>query len=186
MSQYDSRTSANSESAFDNAPRPTHHVHDTSDPLPGARGAQTTTTDYSTGNMEHIEHGDNGARFERRPTGFESLDSDSPASSGLEQQRHSGTGIDRDNEGVPGSDREQEHDIPYDHARSSGTERGDFGTSRTDDRPVGKAGFADKLIGKTEQAVGKLAHKPQLEEKGELRATGGKAAVRGDARAPGI
>ena len=53
-----------------------------------------------------------------------------------------------------------------------------------DDLPEGKAGFADKMIGKTQKAVGKIAKKPDMEEKGELRAAGGKQAAMGQARVP--
>jgi hypothetical protein len=34
------------------------------------------------------------------------------------------------------------------------------------------------------KVVGKVTHKPELHEKGELREAGGKAASMGDARAP--
>ncbi|KAJ7145762.1 hypothetical protein C8R44DRAFT_601014 [Mycena epipterygia] len=53
-----------------------------------------------------------------------------------------------------------------------------------DAMPMGKASATDKLIGKAQKVVGKVAHKPELHEKGELRESGGKAAATGDARAP--
>lgn len=70
-----------------------------------------------------------------------------------------------------------------------------------DDLPEGKAGMADKLVGKTQkvrvpivglrisaerhlQVVGKYTHNVELHEKGELREAGGKAAVAGQARVP--
>jgi hypothetical protein len=77
-----------------------------------------------------------------------------------------------------------------------------------DDIPEGKAGFTDKVIGKVQkvrffclstqfcciklivpsvahtQVTGKYTNNPELHEKGELRESGGKAAVEGEARAP--
>lgn len=49
--------------------------------------------------------------------------------------------------------------------------------------PEGHAGFGDKVIGKTQKVIGKYTKNEELHEKGELRETGGKGAVLGDARA---
>ena len=57
------------DSAFGSAPRPDHHVHNSSEPLPGARGTDATTTDYSKHNIEHVARGNPGAGFDRRPAG---------------------------------------------------------------------------------------------------------------------
>ncbi|KAJ6615394.1 hypothetical protein B0H10DRAFT_71554 [Mycena sp. CBHHK59/15] len=50
--------------------------------------------------------------------------------------------------------------------------------------PMGTASAADELVGKAQKVVGKMAHKLEKHEKGELRESGGKAAVMGNARAP--
>jgi hypothetical protein len=52
------------------------------------------------------------------------------------------------------------------------------------DAPHGKVNLGDKIIGKTEKAMGKVLANPEMQEKGELRETGGSAAVRGLAKAP--
>ena len=57
------------DSAFGSASRPVHHAHDSSEPLPGARGTDATTTDYSPHNIEHVARGNPGASFDRRPAG---------------------------------------------------------------------------------------------------------------------
>ncbi|RDB17562.1 hypothetical protein Hypma_001003 [Hypsizygus marmoreus] len=49
--------------------------------------------------------------------------------------------------------------------------------------PETHAGFGDKVIGKIEQVVGKIIHKPELAEKGEQREVGGKTAAPGQAKA---
>ncbi|KAH7882723.1 hypothetical protein F5I97DRAFT_1931333 [Phlebopus sp. FC_14] len=49
--------------------------------------------------------------------------------------------------------------------------------------PEGHAGLGDKIVGKTEKVIGKLSHKPDMHERGELRETGGKATAEGHARA---
>ncbi|KAF7373282.1 hypothetical protein MSAN_00537200 [Mycena sanguinolenta] len=53
-----------------------------------------------------------------------------------------------------------------------------------EDMPMGKASATDKLIGKAQKIIGKVANKPEMHEKGELRESGGKAAAMGNARAP--
>ncbi|KAF9009247.1 hypothetical protein BDZ89DRAFT_1095205 [Hymenopellis radicata] len=50
------------------------------------------------------------------------------------------------------------------------------------DLPEGHATAMDKMIGKTEKVVGKMAKKPEMQERGELREAGGKAAATGQAR----
>jgi len=52
------------------------------------------------------------------------------------------------------------------------------------DMPMGNAGLTDKLLGKTQKAMGKVMNKPDMHEEGELREAGGSTAVRGSARAP--
>ncbi|KAI0728821.1 hypothetical protein C8Q72DRAFT_875553 [Fomitopsis betulina] len=52
-----------------------------------------------------------------------------------------------------------------------------------DDLPLDKATLTDKLVGKTQKVAGKVTKNPEMHEKGELRETGGKSAVTGEARA---
>jgi hypothetical protein len=41
-------------SSIDSTTRPEHHVHSSSDPLPGARGAQAGAVDYSPETIERL------------------------------------------------------------------------------------------------------------------------------------
>ncbi|KAH9170721.1 hypothetical protein EDB89DRAFT_1836952, partial [Lactarius sanguifluus] len=50
--------------------------------------------------------------------------------------------------------------------------------------PMGKAGLVDKAIGKVEKVIGKATRNDDMHEAGELRESGGKGAVAGQARAP--
>jgi len=52
------------------------------------------------------------------------------------------------------------------------------------DLPEGNANATDKVVGKMQKVTGKFMNKPELQEKGELRESGGKLAVTGEARAP--
>jgi len=67
-------------------------------------------------------------------------------------------------------------------ARDANENLGNSGTG--EELPAGKAGLADKIVGKVEKVTGKLKKDPELQEKGELREAGGKGAATGDARAP--
>ncbi|KAI9430068.1 hypothetical protein H4582DRAFT_1820678, partial [Lactarius indigo] len=53
-----------------------------------------------------------------------------------------------------------------------------------DSLPMGKAGLVDKAIGKVEKVTGKAIRNDDMHEAGELRESGGKEAVTGQARAP--
>ncbi|KAH8976731.1 hypothetical protein EDB92DRAFT_1132130 [Lactarius akahatsu] len=50
--------------------------------------------------------------------------------------------------------------------------------------PMGKAGLVDKTFGKVEKVIGKATRNDDKHEAGELRESGGKGAVAGQARAP--
>ncbi|KAH9044867.1 hypothetical protein EDB84DRAFT_803146 [Lactarius hengduanensis] len=50
--------------------------------------------------------------------------------------------------------------------------------------PKGKAGLVDKAFGKVEKVIGKATRNDDKHEAGELRESGGKGAVAGQARAP--
>ena len=112
------------DSAFGSAPRPDHHVHNSSEPLPGARGTDATTTDYSEHNIEHVARGNPGAGFDRRPAGPGFNGSSNPASeedigaarSMSQDDIDGGVGMD------DGSDARSRHESrstagagPYDH-----------------------------------------------------------------------
>ncbi|KAH9062638.1 hypothetical protein EDB83DRAFT_2224002, partial [Lactarius deliciosus] len=53
-----------------------------------------------------------------------------------------------------------------------------------EDLPIGKAGLGDKAIGIVEKVIGKATRNDDKHEAGELRESGGKEAVTGQARAP--
>ncbi|KZV91275.1 hypothetical protein EXIGLDRAFT_719558 [Exidia glandulosa HHB12029] len=50
--------------------------------------------------------------------------------------------------------------------------------------PLGRPTVGDKMVGKMEQGMGKMVGDWKMQNQGELRATGGKAAAAGQARAP--
>ncbi|EJD43681.1 hypothetical protein AURDEDRAFT_167403 [Auricularia subglabra TFB-10046 SS5] len=50
--------------------------------------------------------------------------------------------------------------------------------------PLGRPTMGDKVVGKFEQGMGKMVGDWKMHNQGELRATGGKAAAAGQARAP--
>jgi len=53
------------------------------------------------------------------------------------------------------------------------------GTTRDSDHFEGKASTMDKIVGKTQKVIGTISDNKHLQEKGQLRATGGKDAVAG-------
>ncbi|KAM5537333.1 hypothetical protein V8D89_009063 [Ganoderma adspersum] len=63
------------------------------------------------------------------------------------------------------------------------TERGGVAVGGREDLPETHASAADKLVGKTQKVIGKVTGNPEVHEKGELRESGGKAAARGEGRA---
>jgi len=50
--------------------------------------------------------------------------------------------------------------------------------------PEGKAGWGDRVVGKMQQEMGRVTDNWEMHEKGVLRESGGKQAVKGEARAP--
>ncbi|TFK47113.1 hypothetical protein OE88DRAFT_1666395, partial [Heliocybe sulcata] len=133
---------------------PSHRVHGSEDPVPGARGV-APAADYSAEATEHWN--DRGVNAE------------SAAAAGMPRSQ-SGQG-----------QTAFEDDRPLGTQPVSG---GGVAIDGNEDKPMGKAGVADKIVGKTQKVVGKYTHKPELHEKGELRESGGKAAAQGEARAP--
>ncbi|KIL54298.1 hypothetical protein M378DRAFT_174319 [Amanita muscaria Koide BX008] len=51
------------------------------------------------------------------------------------------------------------------------------------DLPIGYADMEDKIIGNAQKVIGKITENPELQKKGELRKSSGKAVVQGLARA---
>ncbi|VDB99493.1 unnamed protein product [Peniophora sp. CBMAI 1063] len=149
--------------------QPTHHLHGGEEPLrpvadysiealEGRPKPQTTISDMY-GSAPDVHAG------EQQRHGSERVESEMP------QERHaSSTGANAFNE-------ERPMDVQP-------TQQGDVAVGGQSDLPQGKASAMDKVIGKTEKVMGKVLKKPQMHEAGELREAGGKAAARGDARAP--
>ncbi|KAI0270574.1 hypothetical protein BC834DRAFT_862026 [Gloeopeniophorella convolvens] len=137
--------------------RPSHHIHNPNEPLPGAPGGQIAP-DYSTGALSGTKKpGD----FDREP---------------YEEQRFEEDHDAADPRGQNAFTSERPSDVKP--TQSGGVARGG-----QDNLPVGKANFLDKVIGKTEKVIGKVTKNADMHETGELRETGGKKAAIGEARA---
>lgn len=177
---------------FATQPPPSHHIHDSSDVLPGARGAAQAAPDYSADVTN-----DSGVWQDRN-------------------QREFGAGTDTGTVMAGGQhstspepfEDTQGGRTAFNEDRPMGvepTERGGVAVGGDPNLPEGKAKLADKIIGKTQkvslnvllrfvadvfliacapQVAGKVMSKPAMHEKGELREAGGKAAAQGQARAP--
>jgi len=138
-------------------PRPEHHIHDSSEPLPGAQPA----VDDSTNAME------------RTPSSaFDPENIDNP---------NMQTNFARSGSAAGQTAFNSERPMNVQPAQEGGVAVG--GES---DLPIGKVSFGDKVIGKAEKVAGKYTKKPEMQAKGELREAGGKDAVLGNARAPHV
>ncbi|KAJ7041134.1 hypothetical protein C8F04DRAFT_170361 [Mycena alexandri] len=147
--------------------RPEHHVHKSSEPLPGARGG-APAVDYTA---EHME---------RLPSSvWQDADASQPTREAAELTTAK-PDLERSNSGSGRTAFSGERPLNTEPHPEGGVaiDGGNEGMA------MGKASAADKLIGKAQKVVGKLAHKPEMHEKGELRESGGKAAAAGAARAP--
>ncbi|TFK37589.1 hypothetical protein BDQ12DRAFT_146541 [Crucibulum laeve] len=170
--------------------RPSHHIHNTSDPLPGTKGA-SPTVDYSAETLEHSKLPPNTTttgtdHHQHHHTG-------APAQgkwTGSSATREEFANTEFDSKTTPFTERYELGDAAKGDNHEFGAERPmhsqskpqGTGISVGDEHPERKAGFGDKLIGKTQKVIGKMSHKPEMQEKGELRATAGKEAVQNDAR----
>ncbi|KAJ7147243.1 hypothetical protein C8R46DRAFT_1010859 [Mycena filopes] len=147
--------------------RPEHHVHKESEPLPGARGGPPTV-DYSADHMERLPS---------------SVWQDADASQPTREVADLTTTKPDMERSSSASGR-----TAFSGERPLNTEPHPEGGVAIDGghegMPMGKASATDKLIGKAQKVVGKIAKKPEMHEKGELREAGGKGAAAGDARAP--
>ncbi|KAJ3830459.1 hypothetical protein F5880DRAFT_1468339 [Lentinula raphanica] len=140
--------------------RPTHHVHGSNDPLPGAKRG-VNAVDYSAETME------------RTPSTWNERTEEQFA---REQPGHHESHHDQ-YEGRNAFTEQRPMDVQP-------TSAGGVAIGGNSDLPEGKASMMDKVVGKTQKVIGKATHKPEMHEKGELRESGGKAAVLGEARAP--
>ncbi|KAJ7716477.1 hypothetical protein DFH07DRAFT_947595 [Mycena maculata] len=126
--------------------RPEHHVHKMSEPLPGARGG-APAADYNPETMARL------------PSAVWTEEDGQPTrEAGELNQKQT-------------SAEERSSSV---HAPPEGGVAVDGEHDDRDAPP--KASAADKLIGKAQTVVGKVVHKPGMQEKGELRAAGGNAA----------
>ncbi|KAF9018665.1 hypothetical protein BDZ89DRAFT_1139860 [Hymenopellis radicata] len=156
-------------SGFDNntsSTRPQHHIHGDADPLPGTdRGANPV--DYSAESMGESGRQSGGEHMHRRDQQpGENFDSDFGSSNVGTAPR-----------------------TAFDSERPMGVQpssAGGVAVGGRNDLPEGHATAMDKMIGKTEKVVGKMAKKPEMQERGELREAGGKAAATGQARVPHV
>ncbi|KAG7087662.1 hypothetical protein E1B28_013610 [Marasmius oreades] len=174
-------SNTNFNSAAMAAARPQHHVHGSSDPLPGTRGADPSV-DYSADTIEHggpnttwnerderqFTTGQMGQHRDERQ--FGQMGETGHQQMQQQQQHHAA----QDGQNVFNSDRPM---------NVQPTAAGGVAIGGRSDLPEGHASATDKLVGKTQKVIGKMTGKPEMHEKGELRETGGKAAAQGGARA---
>ncbi|KAE9388489.1 hypothetical protein BT96DRAFT_927061 [Gymnopus androsaceus JB14] len=132
--------------------RPTHHVHSSNDPLPGAKKG-VNAVDYSTETMERTPSTWNERTEEQFARDQPEWDSEIRLGSeqNQKQERHH-----EEQPNVVGGD------LPGPGIAS-------------EESKSGKASMMDKVVGKTQKVIGKATHKPEMQEKGEVRATAGKA-----------
>ncbi|KAH9886962.1 hypothetical protein C8Q73DRAFT_794998 [Cubamyces lactineus] len=176
MSQYPPTNAASN--TFTTQPPPSHHLHGSSDPLPGARGAAPAAPNYSADvtNDSRVWQDRNQREF--------GPGSDTAAVMAGGQHSAGTTG--------PGKEASAYDDntmgkTAFNEDRPLGvqpTERGGVAIGGDPDLPEGKAKMTDKIIGKTQKVTGKVMGNAAMHEKGELREAGGKAAAQGQARAP--
>ncbi|RPD76813.1 hypothetical protein L226DRAFT_611240 [Lentinus tigrinus ALCF2SS1-7] len=164
MSSTNTATGAG-DNTFATQPPPTHHVHKSSDVLPGARGAAASDSqsapNYSTDVTE------NPRVWQDAHERMYGAGSDTRAVVAGGQYDSPNTGV--------GSERPMDVQL---------TEQGGVAPGGNPNLPEGHAKVTDKIIGKTQKITGKMTHNPEMHEKGELREAGGKMAAQGQARAP--
>ncbi|KAJ3775806.1 hypothetical protein FB446DRAFT_842904 [Lentinula raphanica] len=154
------------------ATRPTHHVHGSNDPLPGAKRG-VNAVDYSAETMERTP-----STWNERTE--EQFAREQPGLMGSSEHGHHGSHHESHHDQYEGRNAFTEQ-RPMDVQPTSA---GGVAIGGNSDLPEGKASMMDKVVGKTQKVIGKATHKPEMHEKGELRESGGKAAVLGEARAP--
>ncbi|KAF4586133.1 hypothetical protein EYR38_010407 [Pleurotus pulmonarius] len=154
---------------------PSHHVrHDESEPLPGARGARDTV-DYSPDNL-----GDDNTSWIRdkhtAAAGYASTNERLPSALGGRDTVDDRTNNLGDNS--PSWGRDKSSTSTNNSSNNGRINLGaGFGKDIDAGETKGHAGMGDKVIGKTQQMMGKMTNNADLREKGELRETGGKEGV---------
>jgi len=139
---------------FRGQPRPEHHLHRDSEPLPSK-----DSTSYDTSRLKEPGPWEN--RRDVGVTGFHQ---------GTPDFQESSAGQNAFNSERP--------------LNVKPTKEGGVAIDGRGDLPEGHSNVADKMIGKVQKVAGKYMNKPELHEKGELRESGGKLAVTGEVRAP--
>ncbi|KAG5643128.1 hypothetical protein DXG03_001554 [Asterophora parasitica] len=192
MSAFPNNTSATAPIS-----RPKHHLHSSNEPLPGARGAEPAV-DYSKDTLERAPN----AAFNEQPTHI----SHNAGATTHNPMRHHGQSADIGTHDHGHNPARRIQDTATERGNTTGTHTKSLGptcqgrNAFTEDRSLGvvtptggggvaiggkdnHAGLGDKIVGKTQKVAGKITDNAGLYEKGELRETGGKVAVRGEARA---
>ncbi|KAH7925016.1 hypothetical protein BV22DRAFT_1129365 [Leucogyrophana mollusca] len=159
-----------------NTSRPAHHIHDSSEPLPGSKSRSAAQAqDYSPASIERTP-----SSALRDTTASSDAQDTAPRTqnlSGVEDTDSMHASISSP-PAAPSATRTGAGLGERDHADMQP------GLDTRDELPAGPAKTTDKVVGKAQQVVGKATKNVGMQEKGELRGTGGKAAVQGDARIP--
>ncbi|KAH7906859.1 hypothetical protein BJ138DRAFT_1093573 [Hygrophoropsis aurantiaca] len=170
---FDTQSGGESNTAL-NTTRPAHHIHKSSEPLPGSNSrAAAQTQDYSPDTIE------------RTPS---SALHDTTASSGPQRgQLHTQTSFgDEDTDSTHATLGSPAPSGPSTTRTGAGINAPLQGTQQARDElpgvPTGQPKMGDKVIGKAQQLVGKATKNPVMQEKGEIRGTNGKGAVQEAAR----
>ncbi|KAI0338575.1 hypothetical protein BDW22DRAFT_1401491 [Trametopsis cervina] len=168
---FDNNFEQDTSAVLASQPPPAHHTHQSSDPI------RTAGPDYSAEitNDSSMWGGNNQRRFgagtdDHVVMGGGQHAADSALPTSALDERDAGHKADAFTEDRP--------------MNVQPTGAGGVAVDGRDDLPEGKAKITDKLIGKTQKVAGKMMHKPEMHEKGELREAGGKDAAAGRARAP--
>nr|VWP00749.1 Polyketide synthetase protein [Ganoderma boninense] len=143
------------------APPTQHHLHKSSDVLPGAARAQVGR---GAGNDDDDDVRDPESFEDRLAAPDQQVQDQYPSSAYGAEGRNAWT---------------EERPLGV-----QPTARGGVAIGGREDLPETHASAADKLVGKTQKVVGKITKNPEMHERGELRESGGKAAAMGEGRAP--
>ncbi|KAJ7584742.1 hypothetical protein C8J56DRAFT_1088477 [Mycena floridula] len=135
---------------------PAHHIHKDSEPLPGTQGH--LSVDYSA---EALAHTDNATWKSMARSEDPHPSQHAPA---VEQH-------------APATEQHYPAVEPYAPAVELPVPGAEPSVQFNSGGPVKKVTIMDKVVGKTQQVIGKALDKPAMHEKGELREIHGKAAT---------
>lgn len=174
--------------------RPEHHLHRDSEPLPN----KDSTTSYDNSRLKEPGPWEN-----RRDTGTGPACFDTRTTLISDVRLLGVTGF---HQGTPDFQDSSVGQNAFNSERPLNvkpTKEGGVAIDGRGDLPEGHSNMADKMIGKAQKVIylfessassvpthsfckvaGKYMNKPELHEKGELRESGGKLAVTGEARVP--